>query len=523
MKLVKETKSICPECLEEYLEKGERPLETLPAILFEEGGAIFIDRKCDKHPDLDLKEIVWSDAEIFYRMNRLAEKYQPKDAKMTNPRTGTTEAGCPNDCGICPEHQSATVLAVIDVTNRCNMHCPICFANAGTAGYLYELPKEQVFSMIDNLRSNSPYPPPALQFSGGEPTLYEDLPEVVRYAKERGFKHIEVNTNGLRIAGPNGDEYWGDLIEAGVSTPYLQFDGVDNEVYKISRGRDDMFDIKLRAMNNMRKAGEDNIVLTVTLVNGVNDHQVGDIINFAIKNKDLVKGVNFQPVSCTGRVDYSKRKEMRITVSDVIKRSEEQTNGLLVADDWYPINIINPVIRVARDLTHHRPPDFSPSVFCGALTMLVEDENEKVTQLPRLMNVEKFMDNLVKVDEYLQRGGRLSKAAAYAKLLWTAYRYVDRTPRSYLFDLLRQQRKGKKEESYPILSEFMKKGVGGGGIFVGCMHFMDSYNYDVERVGSCVVHYATPDEKRQIVPFCTLNNLHRQGIEKKYSVPIEKL
>jgi hypothetical protein len=507
MKIVEETQSICPQCLEEK----RRPLKSLPAELFEKDGAIFINRKCPEHPDLNLKELVSSHAVIFNRMQRLDKKFSPEHAKISNPRT-KTEYGCPNDCGICPDHQSSSVLTIIDVTNRCNMRCNFCFANAGAAGYVYELTKEQVFSMIDNLRSNLPYPPPALQFSGGEPTLYKELTEVIRYARRKGFNHIEINTNGLVVAGSGGDEYWKELIDAGVSSAYLQFDGVNNEVHKKTRGMDKLFDKKEAAMNNMRKAGEDNIVLTVTLVKGINDNQVGKIIEYAIKNQDLVKGVNFQPVSCTGRIDYSRRKEMRITVSDVVKLAEEQTKGFLVADDFYPISAVNPVIRVTRDLTHHRPPDFSPSVFCGTLTMLVKDESGKFIPLPRIMDVENFMTELVKVDSRIQKYGVLYKPFVIPKLYRTAKKYVDDLPRKYLFDLIKQQRKG----SYSILSEFMKL-----GLFIGCMHFMDPWNYDLGRVRNCVVHYAAPDGR--IIPFCTYNNLgYREEIERKFSVPIEK-
>ncbi len=495
---IEKTTSICPVCLERV-----RPLKALDAELFEEEGQIFIDRKCPKHPDEDLKELVSSHAGIFHRLKSLYDKFAPKDTKLSNPGSETTY-GCPNDCGICPEHQSSTVLSIIDVTNTCNMKCPTCFARAGE-GALYLLPKEVVFKMIDKLRENKPNPPPALQFSGGEPTLHKDLVEMVKYAAAKGFKHIEINTNGLRIAAEGGAEYWKQLIDAGVSSAYLQFDGVDDEVYKKTRGMDGLFEVKKRTMENMRKAGEDNIVLTVTLEKGVNDHQIGAIIQFAEDNQDLVKGINFQPVSFAGRIDYSKRKEMRITPTDLIKLAEEQTSGQLKSEYWFPINIINPVIRLARRLTKHHPPDFSPSVYCGVLTMLVKDEEEKFRALPSMMNVEKFMENVDKAEKSLQKGGLLSKVEAYARLNWASFRYVDPLPRKYLLDLLKQTRK----ESYGVLSEWMKM-----GLFIGCMHFQDPYNYDLKRLSQCVVHYAVPGGG--IIPFCTQNNLgYRQEQEKE--------
>jgi 7,8-dihydro-6-hydroxymethylpterin dimethyltransferase len=179
-----------------------------------------------------------------------AEKFRFEGDGMENPRT-QKKLGCPNDCGICPEHHSHTALAIIDITNRCNLKCPVCFANANYAGYVYEPTMEQVIGMLENLRATKPVPAQALQFSGGEPTIRKELPDMVRKAKELGFNHVEVNTNGLRLS--QDVEFAKELKEAGVSTIYLQFDGLTSDVYKYIRGVD-LLDIKMKAIENLRLA-----------------------------------------------------------------------------------------------------------------------------------------------------------------------------------------------------------------------------------------------------------------------------
>ena len=202
MKTIKYTKSLCPECL-----------QVLDATILEDGGKVFIKKECPEHGAVE--ELYWSDYEQYKR----AEEFRYDGDGVENPRTQTVK-GCPLDCGICPEHKSHTALAIIDITNRCNLTCPVCFANAAAAGYVYEPTQEQVVGMLENLRATKPVPATALQFSGGEPTIRNDLFDLVRKAKELGFRHVEINTNGLRIS--KDVEYAKALKEAGVSTIYLQ-------------------------------------------------------------------------------------------------------------------------------------------------------------------------------------------------------------------------------------------------------------------------------------------------------------
>jgi len=238
-------------------------------------------------------------------MYKRFEKYGKIGKGVFNPRT-KTEKGCPDDCGICPNHKSHTVLAIIDVTNACNLQCSICFAYAGKIGYLYTPTLQQIGEVMDNLRANLPVPPPALQLSGGEPTVRPDFLEIVKMAKEKGFRHIEVNTNGIRIADEkDGVEYIRQLAEAGADTFYLSFDGVTAEPYigrapsrLDEKGMQEyahwLFNVKLRAIQNCSEAGMRSVVLVPVIVKGMNDHQLGDIINIAVENIDVIRCVNFR-------------------------------------------------------------------------------------------------------------------------------------------------------------------------------------------------------------------------------------
>ncbi len=329
MKPIKNTKSICPECL-----------QVLDASIFEDGGKVFIKKQCPEHGPY--QELYWGDYEQYVR----AEKLRYDGEGIENPRTKTVK-GCPNDCGICPEHKSHTALAIIDITNRCNLKCPVCFANAAAAGYVYEPTKEQVTGMLENLRATKPVPATALQFSGGEPTIRKDLPDLIRKAKELGFRHVEINTNGVQIS--KSVEYAKELKAAGVSTFYLQFDGLTPEVYKYIRGVD-LLETKMKAIQNLREAGIHSVVLVVTLIKGVNDSQLGDIINFAVKNFDVVRCINVQPVSLCGRLPPEEREKMRITIPDFMHLVEQQTNGAVKVSDFYPVPTVVPVSKMVLEL-----------------------------------------------------------------------------------------------------------------------------------------------------------------------------
>ena len=483
MQVLKQTKSLCPECL-----------KVIDATVYEEDGKVYMRKTCPEHGEF--QDLYWSDYEQYVRV----EKFRYVGDGLNNPRTETVN-GCPYDCGICPNHKSHTVLGIIDVTNRCNLRCPVCFANAAATGYVYEPTKEQIRGMLENLRRNDPVPATALQFSGGEPTVREDLFELIRMAKELGFRHVEVNTNGLRLA--ESVEYCKGLREAGMSTVYLQFDGLTPEVYKFTRGRD-LLDVKMRAIENLRKAGVKSIVLVVTLIKGVNDNQLGDIIRFAVKNFDVVRCINVQPVSICGRIPQEEREKMRITITDFMRLCEEQTNGKIRMNDFYPVPTVVPISKAVGALKGKRYVEFTAHPHCGMATYLFV-ENGDIVPITKYGNVDKFIASIQKVYEDAAQGKtKKAKFRLLAALRHIKFSFL----RKYVWRVLR-------EGSYEALGDLQRK-----SILLSSMHFMDPYNFDLQRVENCVIHYAVPDGR--IIPFCTMNSIHRPKIEKQFSMSIKE-
>lgn len=483
MHVIRETKSLCPQCL-----------KTLDATIYERGNVVYIKKTCPIHGAFN--DIYWSD----YQLYKWAEGYSHEGTPLENPQTEFLK-DCLFNCGLCTNHKSHTVLAIIDVTSRCNMACPECFAVAGSTASVYEPTKEQVWQMLTNLRAIKPSPPRGLQYSGGEPTLRDDLPELVRLAKELGFTHVEVNTNGLRIAGDI--EYFKRLIDAGVSSFYLQFDSLRPEAIKAMR-KANFLPQKLKVIENARKLGFDSIVLVVTFAKGVNDQDLGELINFAIENSDVIRCVNVQPISFAGRGKNLDPASYRITISDFMRLAEKQTKGEILVTDFRPVPWPIPIAKAIGAIRGKVYPEFSTAPWCGVATFLVLDEEGGYTPITRLVDVDKFCETIQKADEAARKGHK-TKAQM---LMLGSLRHVK-------FGLLKDLLGGVLiKGTYASLGKFMRKVV-----MVGAMHFMDRWNMDLYRLERCIIHYATPDPEHPIIPFCSYNNYWRELIERKYRTP----
>jgi uncharacterized radical SAM superfamily Fe-S cluster-containing enzyme len=478
------TKSICPECL-----------KVIDAKVKEKNGKVVIEKTCKEHGTFT--DTYWSDVDYFKRAVA-DQNYCGKG--VDNPRTETKQ-GCPYDCGLCPNHKSHTALALIDVTNRCNLRCPICFANAATAGYVYEPTLDEIRGILVNFKSNMPVPAPAVQFAGGEPTIRKDFPEIVKIARQVGFTHVEAATNGIRIA--QDLNFAKAIKEAGISTLYLQFDGVTPEPFIAARGRD-LLPLKMKTFENCRKAGLHSIVLVPTVVRGVNDQQLGDIIRFAVQNKDVVRGINFQPVSITGRIDRKEREAMRITVPDVANLIEQQTKGMIKAGDFYTCCSTVPLSRVLGPLTGKPGVEFSCHPACGIATYLFIEEDGTINPITHYVDY----NGLIKELNERQKEGTLE-----GQLLDVVEKYVKDES---IIDMLQSLF---TEPSYEALGKYSKS-----SILVGSMHFMDPYNFDADRVSRCVIHYGVPAKAGvpgPIIPFCAMNSIHRATVEKALGKPID--
>ena len=291
-----------------------------------------------------------------------ARTASPSCRPPTIPLEFSTEVneGCPLDCGLCPEHKQHACLAVIEVNTGCNLACLICFADAGPG---YNLTLDQVESMLD-LFIRTEGDPEVVQFSGGEPTIHPQLFDMIRMAQDKGIRYTMVNTNGRRIAR---DEAWARQLAELRPVVYLQFDGLEDETYIKLRG-EPLLDEKLAALDRLAEL-DMNVILVATVERGVNEHEVGALIEFGLKHP-AVRGLNFQPVTHTGR--HAPFDPMdRVTIPEVIGRIEEQTNKQFVKSDFVPVPCCHPG--------------------CQSITYAFVDHDE-VTPLPRILNVDDYLD-----------------------------------------------------------------------------------------------------------------------------------
>ena len=490
--IIKKTKSLCPICL-----------KVLDAEVYNNSGNVMMRKECPEHGIFE--NTYWTNENIYNQ----AESCDYKGNGLTNPQT-SNEKGCPLDCGICSEHESHTVLGLIDITNRCNLKCPICFANAAVSKKIYEPTFEEIREMLINLLKIQPVSTPAIQYAGGEPTVRKDIVELIQLAHDEGFTHIQIATNGVKLAkDPNLAQ---KLRNAELNTVYLQFDGVTPDVYIKNRGRD-LLDIKKEAINNCRKA-DLGVVLVPTLIKGINDHQVGDIINFAIENIDIIRGVNFQPISFSGRTPADQVEEQRVTIPDFEKLVTEQLNNDIKIEDFYPASCIRPISDLVEILEGEPQVTFTCHQHCGTATYLFIDGDKRIP-INRFIDVDRFFEVIEESTAKLRGAKFAKKTLTLAKATKELTKTVNMNNVPSNLDIKQILATVFKERSYDALADFHYN-----ALLIGCMHFMDPFNFDADRSKRCVIHYALPDGR--IIPFCTMNSLYREEIEAKYSKPMNK-
>ena len=248
----------------------------MDARIFEEDGKVWIDKTCAEHGYF--RDVYYGDVRLYLKM----EEWNFGDGVgLSNPAVPDASQ-CPTQCGLCSMHASHTGLADIDLTNRCNLTCPVCFANANAAGTLYEPSFTDVRRMLQALRNERPVAGRVVQFSGGEPTVYPRFLDAVRLAKEMGFSHIQAATNGIMLSDL---DFARQAKEAGLQTLYLQFDGCSDSVYMRTRG-EPLLDMKMKVIENCRKTGM-KIVMVPTIVRGINEQEIGNIVRTAVENADV--------------------------------------------------------------------------------------------------------------------------------------------------------------------------------------------------------------------------------------------
>ncbi|MGH9069628.1 MAG: radical SAM protein [Acidimicrobiales bacterium] len=339
------TRSICPQCR-----------RVIDAKILLRDNKVYMRKRCPDHGEVEA--LIYGDAAAYSRNSRYN-----KPGTIPLAHSHEIERGCPYDCGLCPDHQQHTCLGIIEVNSACNMDCPLCFANAGPG---FNLTLAEVEGILDELVRTEGRPE-VVQFSGGEPSIHPQIVEMLRAAKARDIRHLMLNTNGKRIA--QDDQFVADLAELKVSI-YFQFDGFEEHTYEVIRGEPLILPEKLRALDRLAAAGL-GVVLVPAVERGVNDHEVGEIIKFALKHP-AVRGINFQPAFHAGRHGEHDPME-RMTIPDVLRGVEAQTDGLFKASDFVPVPCCFPT--------------------CNSVTYAFV-EGESVTPLTRLLNVEDYLDYL---------------------------------------------------------------------------------------------------------------------------------
>ncbi|MEX2727291.1 MAG: radical SAM protein [Candidatus Sigynarchaeum springense] len=527
-KVYRKTKSVCPECLKQI---------DANLVLDELDGkpAVFMRKKCDEHGFFE--DIISRNPPEYERNQQYYHDYITIENKV-NPEVHNSGKGCPHNCGMCSEHKSSPCIALIDITNRCNLACPICFANASAKGYIVEPTMDELRTILEHFRNIKPVPPVLLQISGGEPTMRDDLVDFIRMGKELGFVLIMLTTNGLKLAARNGVDYIKKLHDAGLGAIYLSFDSADDpEVYKKVRGVN-LLAQKKRVIENCRKAGFAGVTLVPTIAKGMNDHQIGPIMQYAMENHDIVTGVVFQPVSLCGRIDNEQIRELRYTTSDLAQELSRVTKR----KDTYiwPIPAITNMTKIIG--WYDYAPRFAMASHpdCGFATIMIPDKNGRWHGIEEWFDADgliKWCDHvwsLIEKNEWPNMTGKF--IAPLAKLFGeqvgsiinqaSDFAYRKAIKAYFMAGAMRYIKgfDGPVEEFIPMIlnpklemaAKFFESGK---SMLVSSMHFQDVYNFDIERVQRCLVHYGTmdPDNPGKVlqVPFCAMNSIHREAIELK--------
>lgn len=335
-KVLDKTQSICPVCRKPvaafYIEETAEGKDKS-----ESSGSVYFIKECPEHGRF--KTLVSESADDYREWVINPVINIPPKTAMTDG--DPQDAGCPLHCGICGNHLQTACCVLIDLTDRCNQHCPYCFAKSETDDDRSGEPSlaeiEKKYDLLLQLGEERPF---NIQLSGGEPTVRNDLPEIIKLARDKGFEYVQINSNGKRIALEDG--YARKLKDAGASVIFMQFDGTNDEIYQELRG-EPLLEIKKKAIRNCEAAGLP-VTLVPTIVEGVNADNIGEMMEFLVENVNVVKGIHFQPVSFFGRHPQKAEKDElssgdfpgRVTMFGLLRKLEEQSPQFKY-DDFCPI------------------------------------------------------------------------------------------------------------------------------------------------------------------------------------------
>jgi uncharacterized radical SAM superfamily Fe-S cluster-containing enzyme len=499
------TDSLCPVCVREARARilaGEVSIESLvhdhvgeiEAHIVERDGKVVIEKTCAQHGTF-VDTLAINPA--FLR--RLENLFPGRDFDTVTDRLhnhGTSSI----------KHGRGAVLT-IDLTNRCNMMCDPCFMDANQVGYVHELTLDEVKTLLDDAVSIKPRRQMTVQFSGGEPTISPIFLDAVRYARAVGYFSVQAATNGIRFA--QEPEFAVAAREAGLRIAYLQFDGI-SEAANAHRKVGNLFEVKLRAIENLHKAGID-VCLVVTIVNTVNDDQVGAIVKFALQNCDKISFVSFQPVSFTGRdegISDDERHAKRYTLSHLAEDIKRQTGVTEPLRDWFPLSASSALSDVT-DLLKGPGADWG-TLKCGChpdcgigTAFMVSKRTREWAPLASFVNIERFLQDASVIAD-AARGPLLTKIQTGLSLLRNYS--PSRAPHGFrLVDLLHKYDKqsggqlggrlGGRDNENRKQDEWLL-------LFVAGMWFQDLWTYDFRRTEMCIIPYATQMGE---ISFCAYN------------------
>jgi hypothetical protein len=497
------TDSLCPGCVREARarilagEDGARVLRTsnageIKADIVERDGQIWMQKQCAEHGWFE--DLISIDSAFLARIERL---FPGRDFE--------TKAGPLRQHGTSSIRYGRGAVLTIDLTNRCNMMCDPCFMDANQVGFVHELEWHEIRSLLESSLDVQPRRQMSIQFSGGEPTLSPHFLAAIRLARELGYFAVQAASNGIRFA--EDPEFCQQAKAAGLRICYLQFDGVSNAA-NAHRKIGNLFDVKLRAIENLHAAGID-VVLVVTIVRGVNDDQVGPIIDFARQNADKITVVSFQPVSFTGRdeeIDDERRRAQRYTLSHLAKDVQAQLGVTEPLRDWFPLSAMNPLSDLV-DLLLGKDQDFG-ALNCGChpncgigTVLLVNKQSGEMVPVSQFLDLERLLEDIRRIGD--AGHGRRWVTAQVALAIARNFD-ARRAPRAYgLPELFRQFMSQTGARGTRVgQSEGDAKAFPWRLLFVAGMWFQDLFNYDFRRTEMCIIPYATQEGE---ISFCAYN------------------
>ena len=458
------TQSLCPVCL--------RRLDAY--YINDTDGAVLLARTCPEHGEF--ATCIWPspleapDITPFQKWKVTKTPSYPQD-----PATDLNH-GCPYDCGLCPAHAQHTCHGLLEVTMRCNLACPVCYASAGEGDLPKDPSRAAISAMLANLLARSGTC--NVQISGGEPTVREDLPDIIREAKALGFPLVQVNSNGVRLG--QDKDYARKLAEAGLDSVYLQWDSLKEDVLAYFRGTrvPNLREIKEAALANCAAAGL-GVVLVATLVKGVNDQELGDLLRDAVGRGPVVRGLHLQPASYFGRSPVDVVHSPRLTLGHVMQALASQAPEWIRASDFHP------------PCCEHSLCSFS-AVYARVGKDLVLEES--VTALHGAESIR------------AEEGSRVAKA--FIARQWSRPGLGS--------SCCGESRETKQSASLccgggqDAFSKFLDKRSADRRFTLSCMAFQDALSLDIERLRGCCIHIVRPDGR--MVPFCAQNMTSLTGI-----------